>query len=812
MSTQKEKYLVSAQKYIQKGQFDRALRDYEQIVAADPKDVKHRQKLAELMVRCNRREEAVREYETIAKYFDENGFYLKAIAVYKQIQRLDPANMDVCLSLAQLNEKQGMIGNALSEYKVIFDHYDRDGNLTEAIKILEKMQAVDPDNVEIRLKLAETLYSADCADRAYSEFSRVAVMLRSRTNTEFADRVTKRIEKLFPERGDSSLNQLAEQIASGGIGEALPKVRQLLEQDPDNPRLLGLLGDACRQTGDWATRRSAMEKLLQVLPDDPHAVQGLVESIMASGDHGAAVEAVIARQGVLIGAGHVAALERYLTELLAQSPYDVRLLEALRDLYERSGDVVKLADITASLTILSRPAETGDSGAGSADGVDLAAAAAEAEEFSWGDELDLSTSPPAVPEVDPTVAGAGSAEYNLVDLASPAPDASVAAADGFEIDISFDLPDGVEVFTPGDVAAEPETPAVSLSGDPGQVGDMTSAAPWGDELDLAAQGDFPGEESAETALPVLEDFGAVDLLAEEAVSAQASPDVTPASGPEDMVDISFDLDSDGDIFAQADDGDDQPTVMVDRDLIAPIAADDSGGSDQDLQGDSAAPSFSRPAVPDQLEAGDELLLEEALITDVPELELTAVASEESPIQVDSPFVPPTEAGPVAASGKYAFDGLFTRFKEGLDQQVASDDTETHYDLGIAYMEMGLFDDAIKEFLIAATDPRRTLDCLTLQGVCCRDKGDLETAEQCFSAGLSIEGLDTDRILSLRYELALLYQVAGRRDAALQTFREVFAVNPGFRDTMQRIAQLSGTDDSFDLSDLADADLELEPLE
>jgi len=51
LSSQKDKFLASAQKYIQKGQFDRALKDYEQVVTADPKDVKLRQKLAELLIR-----------------------------------------------------------------------------------------------------------------------------------------------------------------------------------------------------------------------------------------------------------------------------------------------------------------------------------------------------------------------------------------------------------------------------------------------------------------------------------------------------------------------------------------------------------------------------------------------------------------------------------------------------------------------------------------------------------------------------------------------------------------------------------------
>jgi tetratricopeptide (TPR) repeat protein len=127
------------------------------------------------------------------------------------------------------------------------------------------------------------------------------------------------------------------------------------------------------------------------------------------------------------------------------------------------------------------------------------------------------------------------------------------------------------------------------------------------------------------------------------------------------------------------------------------------------------------------------------------------------------------------------------------------------------MEMGLFDDAIKEFRTAGKDPDRRTDSLTLQAVCCREKGDFDEAERLFKTEISGNGLDTDRILSLRYELGLLYEAAGRKDDALQSYREVFGVNPGFRDTMKKIARLSGNKGTFDLSDIVDVDIELEEI-
>jgi len=65
LSTKKDKLLESAQRFIAKGQLDRAIKEYEQIVALESGDIRLRQKLAELLVRVNRKEEAIAEYEVL---------------------------------------------------------------------------------------------------------------------------------------------------------------------------------------------------------------------------------------------------------------------------------------------------------------------------------------------------------------------------------------------------------------------------------------------------------------------------------------------------------------------------------------------------------------------------------------------------------------------------------------------------------------------------------------------------------------------------------------------------------------------------
>ena len=204
MSSKKDKFLESAQKFIVKWQLDRAVRDYEQVVALDPNDIRHRQKLAELLVRANRTMEAIGEYEAIGKYYADNGFYLKAIAVYKQVQKLDAEDIKTSLNLALLNEKQGLTGNALTEYGRVYSFFEKSGKRADALKILESMMAIDPENLATRLKFAEACLALGKKDLAYEDFSQVALLLKKRGDEDAFRQVSDRIRHLSPKKKNST--------------------------------------------------------------------------------------------------------------------------------------------------------------------------------------------------------------------------------------------------------------------------------------------------------------------------------------------------------------------------------------------------------------------------------------------------------------------------------------------------------------------------------------------------------------------------------------------------------------------------------
>lgn len=142
-----------------------------------------------------------------------------------------------------------------------------------------------------------------------------------------------------------------------------------------------------------------------------------------------------------------------------------------------------------------------------------------------------------------------------------------------------------------------------------------------------------------------------------------------------------------------------------------------------------------------------------------------------------------------------FGDLFQTFKEGIQGQVARDDYETHYNLAIAYQEMGLFEDAIRELEIAAGDPTHRYDAYCLMGSCSREMEKLEEALDFYEKALSLEGLEAEQRLGVKYEQAITLRAAGQTQEALNLFQEIQGEEGDFRETEQQIQELLQASDT-----------------
>jgi tetratricopeptide (TPR) repeat protein len=135
------------------------------------------------------------------------------------------------------------------------------------------------------------------------------------------------------------------------------------------------------------------------------------------------------------------------------------------------------------------------------------------------------------------------------------------------------------------------------------------------------------------------------------------------------------------------------------------------------------------------------------------------------------------------------DEVFAKFKQGVKAQVSDNDSATHYDLGVAYKEMGLVADAIREFEIASRDPKRECNCLAMIGMMHRDRGDLDRAAEAYVRGLSAQHKTVAQEVSLYYDLGIVYEMKNDADEAIYYFQRITRRDPTYRDVSQRLASL-----------------------
>ncbi|MCA9666980.1 MAG: tetratricopeptide repeat protein, partial [Myxococcales bacterium] len=143
---------------------------------------------------------------------------------------------------------------------------------------------------------------------------------------------------------------------------------------------------------------------------------------------------------------------------------------------------------------------------------------------------------------------------------------------------------------------------------------------------------------------------------------------------------------------------------------------------------------------------------------------------------------------------YSVEDVFNEFKRGVDNQVSDEDSDTHYDLGIAYREMGLLDDAIAEFKVAMRSREKEVLCHMMIGLCYAEKSMMSEAISQFKTGLYVEGITERETIALYFELGQAYEHLDDLREALYYYEKVGKKDPKFRDVatrIERIRRLSG---------------------
>ncbi|MFH1830406.1 MAG: tetratricopeptide repeat protein [Pseudomonadota bacterium] len=194
----KEKILEQARAFIEEGKLDKAIREYEKIILADPTDLRIKLRVAELYTKRKQINNAIRIYREVADSYTSEGFLLKAVTVFKNILRLNPSLIEVNEELAQLYEKMGLVSDAVRQYDILASALDMRGMKEKVVEVRKKIVSLNPKEGGARIRLAELLQREGYIDESIDQYELYAKQLEERECDK--DKLADLYEKILAHR------------------------------------------------------------------------------------------------------------------------------------------------------------------------------------------------------------------------------------------------------------------------------------------------------------------------------------------------------------------------------------------------------------------------------------------------------------------------------------------------------------------------------------------------------------------------------------------------------------------------------------
>ena len=648
MALDRNKVARNAEKLVARGKLNAAIDEYRKLLKESANDTTTLNRVGDLYARLNRLDKATALFKKTADHFIDEGFFVKAIAIYKKIIRLDPAQIEVYERLADLYSRQGLVNESRSQYQVVADYYQKHGNVDAAIGVYGKLIELEPDNPSHRLRLADQLRQSERPREAVRQFQEIA--------------------SLF--------------LTHGRADDAVKLYIAALEVDADD---LGFITDALLQLKD-AGHSEAAERLLAAATERNPEAEGLSRLVGLDGEAPAAEPTAAGPEGEAAKPE----IEAVPTEIEGE---DILVLDL--DNEELS------ADIGPSRTELLPQDEP----------------VAEADT-----EIEIDLAELEAPAAEPDSAASRRLDELLVEAETLAKFGLVEkAAARLEEALALD-PERVETYDP-------------LLGLYLDRGDVDKVIGVGERLsEMAVEG------KAMAAWELVR-----DRLREEGYSVDGGRLGPPAGEPEP------------------------------EEAVTPKAEEEAAPPQ------SEAADWLKESAAE--EGGEELFRAEEEFFDLAS-ELEDELRREGALAADEELLEP--------AAEQSVEEIVEGFKQGMAETLSEEDYDTHYNLGIAYREMGLVDEAIGEFQLAAKDPRYLVDCCSLLAASFVDKGFPELAVKWYLRGLESPSLNEEESLGLMYELGNLYLSMDEEEKARERFVEIYGINSNYRDVVAKLQELDAT--------------------
>ncbi len=747
MSIDRAKVVQNAQKYLAKGQLDKAIAEYNKLIKDQPKDARILLKVGDIYTRKGDTAEASNTYHQVANLYADQGFFLKAVAVYKQILKLEANQIEALRRLGEMYEMLSLVSDALSTYELLINALERAGKREDALEIMSQMVRLDPKNVAVCIRYAEALSKEDRKEEAAEVFEDGSRLLLEQGRIDDYLKVGERL--LFFRPGDLNLaRDLAyKYLEQGDAKHALAKLQICFRANPKDIEVLELLGEAFRVLGQNAKSVSVYKQISRLHADAGRQSQqsSVLAKILELDPNDA--EAAAELRAIMGGAPPRPSLSP--AEGSEYAPEQAAAVQIVPDLSEGGGVVP--GSMPAGVSAL--PADGFQSGTGIPSGGFPSSPA----------PRPTSSTPPFDAQIKRLLSECDVfIRYGLKDKAISQLN-RILDIDPQSLGARQRLKD---LYLKNDEVTEALVHLLMLAEFAKEVDPREAAGYLREALQLD-----PHNERAREELQLLE----------SRVGEAGGEREKQALAPEDE-EIIF-----------VDDGDaDEPEDEPEDEVITEEVAEDEVAEVLAAEAQAQAELAELPAeVEDALEEV-EFYLSQGLLTEARDTLQDALESHpDHPVLLDKlteiEGLEHAEAAP-AAPALAPSPPLAVAPRPAPASESAS--TDSHYDLGLAYMEMELLDKSINEFKLCLANPEQRRASHTMIGLCYIRKGEVSEAIAHFKEGLASPKQREAEDTELLFELGSAYQLLGKNEQAGNYFRQVSDKDPGFRDVRQRLEKLS----------------------
>ena len=348
MAFNKAKAMQEAEKLVSQGKISQAIKQYNLILEKDPTEVSVLNTIGDLYYRDKNVAEALKCFRKLADAFVKDGFTVKAIAIYRKINKIDPNSVEPLIKLAELYGLQGLGREAREHYAQAIESYKKKNQPDKALEIFRKIVALDPENRTYRLRLAEFaegLGQKEEAARAYLDVAEVAFRGGDIAGGEPA---LKKALDLGARSNQASLLQARVALHRqeyGQVEKIIDSTPELKASAPGRQLLL--------ETYLAAQKLETAEKLVvnvfNANPADFSPVASFSGLCIKQGNVDAVVKLLGEVADVLIGRKETAPAMEILRQIWAKNPSHIAALELIHRIYKETADEFALPEVLGAL-------------------------------------------------------------------------------------------------------------------------------------------------------------------------------------------------------------------------------------------------------------------------------------------------------------------------------------------------------------------------------------------------------------------------------------------------------------------------------